>query len=568
MKIEKIKVENFRSLKDFEIDIESDMSLIVGKNNVGKTSLLEILNKFLNRENRNLITAEDFNIKSIKEFENITNDEIPEDLGSKGIKLKIFIKYNEEDSLENISNFLMTLDVENNYIVLDFEYIANTENIKKMKLDFIQFKEKSSDKNFEYFFKHNYYKYFNYLIKSLSYNIQEKKEDESNYINIENIKDIKKLLNLKCISARRLADNKESNRTLSNQSANYYEKIRKMQLIDEKGTLSDTKNDIENSINKFRNELEKTDEIFNAQYHDIFKSITDDIQVFGALPKDNMSMKIKSQLQETNILSKNTNVYYNYNNEGSLPENYNGLGYLNLMSIIFEIENIVLDFFYEKSDINLLFIEEPEAHTHPQMQYIFIKNINDFLKKLSKKNDLNLQSIITTHSSHIISQDEFENIKYFIKNKEGTKCKNLKDLEKEYKNDENETYKFLKQYLTLNCSEIFFADKVIFIEGATERILLLAMMKKIDEKEESNEKKLLSQNISIIEIGRHSKLFEKFIDFLQIKTLIITDIDFVKLEEKEKNKTYIACKAEEAISTSNDSLKFFFNIEGNNCIDE
>ena len=31
------------------------------------------------------------------------------------------------------------------------------------------------------------------------------------------------------------------------------------------------------------------------------------------------------------------------------------------------------------ADINLLIIEEPEAHTHPQMQYIFIKNIKQLL---------------------------------------------------------------------------------------------------------------------------------------------------------------------------------------------
>ena len=35
MKIEKIKVENFRSLKNFKIELEETMSLIVGKNNTG-----------------------------------------------------------------------------------------------------------------------------------------------------------------------------------------------------------------------------------------------------------------------------------------------------------------------------------------------------------------------------------------------------------------------------------------------------------------------------------------------------------------------------------------------------
>lgn len=33
------------------------------------------------------------------------------------------------------------------------------------------------------------------------------------------------------------------------------------------------------------------------------------------------------------------------------------------------------------ADINILFIEEPEAHTHPQLQYIFIKNIKELLRE-------------------------------------------------------------------------------------------------------------------------------------------------------------------------------------------
>ena len=35
----------------------------------------------------------------------------------------------------------------------------------------------------------------------------------------------------------------------------------------------------------------------------------------------------------------------------------------------------------EPADINLIYIEEPESHTHPQLQYIFIKNIKDLLKE-------------------------------------------------------------------------------------------------------------------------------------------------------------------------------------------
>jgi predicted ATP-dependent endonuclease of OLD family len=56
-------------------------------------------------------------------------------------------------------------------------------------------------------------------------------------------------------------------------------------------------------------------------------------------------------------------------------------------------------FIEEGKDINLLFIEEPEAHTHPQMQYKFI----DKIKKVFSTID-NLQTVITTHSAQIVSR--------------------------------------------------------------------------------------------------------------------------------------------------------------------
>ena len=49
MKINKLKIENFRLLKNFQLDLENELSLVIGKNNCGKTSLLAVLDKFLNQ---------------------------------------------------------------------------------------------------------------------------------------------------------------------------------------------------------------------------------------------------------------------------------------------------------------------------------------------------------------------------------------------------------------------------------------------------------------------------------------------------------------------------------------
>ena len=48
MILKKMKVKNFRLLKNFELDFKDEMSLVIGKNNCGKTSALIILVKMLN----------------------------------------------------------------------------------------------------------------------------------------------------------------------------------------------------------------------------------------------------------------------------------------------------------------------------------------------------------------------------------------------------------------------------------------------------------------------------------------------------------------------------------------
>ena len=77
MKISKIKVNNYRLLKSFELEVEEKLSLIIGKNNTGKTSLFSVLSKFLNPSSRKGFLYNDFNTDFKKIVENsVINAEI------------------------------------------------------------------------------------------------------------------------------------------------------------------------------------------------------------------------------------------------------------------------------------------------------------------------------------------------------------------------------------------------------------------------------------------------------------------------------------------------------------
>jgi len=570
MKINKIKIENFRLLKNFQLDLENELSLVIGKNNCGKTSLLAVLDKFLNQSDKNKFSFDDFNVDFKNEIKALVANPL-EDVAvfkQKGIKLKLFIEYNEEDDLSNISRVMMDLDPNNNFVVLGFEYVLDFEKLKKLRIDYndfekreaIKFKKKKDDepksfKDLTYFLKANHQDYFTFAKKSIEFDLSTNEENELNFIDLIKEKiSIKEIINFKFISAKREVSNKEVDKTLSIQTSKIYKK-------------TEASDEQQEAIDDFKDKLSDTDIVLSDIYSNLFKNVIEKVKTFGGIKKDDSIIEIISTLQHRELLEGNTTVMYTHNNS-SLPEHYNGLGYMNLISMIFEIEILIQDFKNSKdekpSDINLLFIEEPEAHTHPQMQYVFIKNIKDLLKQGIKRDDGQsgeLQSIISTHSSHIVSESNFDDIKYLKKNSNNSViAKNLKELKEEYK-ENTKQYEFLKQYLTINRAEIFFADKAILIEGDTERILFPTLMKKYDIDEEKKHKNLgtvddslplLSQNISIIEVGAYSQIFEKFIEFIGIKTLVITDLDTIGSDDKK-------CEPSIGVNYSNDALNFFFN---------
>ncbi len=287
--------------------------------------------------------------------------------------------------------------------------------------------------------------------------------------------------------------------------------------------------------------------------NEFFKDFVDSFKDFGFPGIDNEKLELQSNIVVENLFKNNVRLVYNHN-DNILPEKYNGLGYKNLMYIISKILSFEILHQDKKCDLNLLFIEEPEAHMHPQMQRVFIENITKFLRA----KNFNVQVIITTHSSHILTNAEFESIRYFTKNAYSSSVKDLKKFSSEL--SEPQTLEFLKQYLTLDKSELFFADKAILFEGVVERLMMPIFINKIDN---GNGTKLSEQYISYIEIGgRYMEKFKELLKFLNIKTLIITDIDSVEKKEITNKKgnlqiTYPKCEITDSseLFTSNECLK-------------
>lgn len=419
MKIIKIEVENFRLLKSFSMDLEEELSLVIGKNNTGKTSILSVLDKFLNEKSK--FSYDDLNIDFKNELEElIKSADISEEFPPRGIKLKLYIEYNEKDDLSNVSRVLMDLDPDNNKIVLGFEYTLNYTDFLKLKADYTNFeanekakvvaKKKKQPSELKDFLKRELDNYFHTHKMSFEYDLTTNEVNEDNYIDLDSegigIKDI---IGFKYISARRDVTNKEKENTLSRQTSSLYKK-------------KEDNSDKTQATEDFIDQLSETDSTLSQIYKDLFSDVIKKVQDFGGIKLNDTDIEIISTLQHRELLEGNTTVVYTHDNQ-KLPEHYNGLGYMNLISMIFEIEILVQDFKRDKdkkpADINLLAIEEPEAHTHPQMQYVFIKNIKKLLAEGIKRDDgINrpLQYIITTHSSHIVADSDFDDIKVTSKN--------------------------------------------------------------------------------------------------------------------------------------------------------
>lgn len=541
MKITKISVRNFRILKDSTLDFDRELCLLLGRNNTGKTSFMVLIEKFLKNGS---FSFNDFSVNLRKNLF-LFNDET--DVNELAIQLIMSIEYDENDNLCHLSEFILDLDPECKTVNLLFEC-----SIKKDKM-LEGIKNRGTMPTDRFITNH----IKDYLQKKVyTFTSTDDLLTENRYKLIEkDFKDIEKLIDFEIIHAKRSvasSEEKSGTRVLSKLTTDYFNKAN-----------INAPDKFEN-INKL---ISKMDDDLGENYDKFFEN-------FLANAKEFLSMgdlKVVSNLKAKEIVNDSSEIVYG-DSAQRLPEHLNGLGHMNILFLLLSIEIKKEAFIANNKDIKLLLIEEPEAHTHPQIQCIFAQKIEKLLSQVP-----NLQTLISTHSPHIVSNHPFENIRYMSLNKsedvDNIEIKNFyKELNEKYQGEEKE-FSFLKQYLSVQSSELFFADKAIFIEGISEGILIDYFSNQYDSKRKSEEAKkeeedktyksqyipLSAQNITVIQAGANAKAFRHFIEFLQIPTLIITDIDTVYQKDGEST-TYSACCVSNSnrCNTSNATIKYYY----------
>lgn len=221
-----------------------------------------------------------------------------------------------------------------------------------------------------------------------------------------------------------------------------------------------------------------------------------------------------------------------------VPATYNGLGYNNLiyMSLLLAKMQADSSITYMKRNakvLSFLAVEECEAHLHPAMQYKFLQFLQD-----NNANGHVRQIFMTSHSTQIASAVKLDDLICLTSPALGQiNVGYPRDIYKEDNDDESKQY--VQRFLDATKADMFFANKLIFVEGIAEELLLPVFARYLD-------KNLTDEHVLVVNMGgRYFKHFLKLFDTnnpytINKKIVCLTDIDPCR-KKHESDATYEAC---------------------------
>ena len=549
MQLSKIRIKNYRLLIDAELEVDPKTTLIVGRNNTAKTSCFSCIGKVLDGETVSfddypLLRREDFYTKIALFMEKkLTYEDLCKQI--KIISIEFLVDYSLDDPDDNLgalSPFIIDVDVDTTTALIRAEYrLKSDEKTLWTLLESSYYKDGafSPSEDAHKVLADNFGKLFGLTVYAINPNNPDDKQVKSQ-------KELHDLFPFHAIPAERvLGEDDAHNSSLGSLISSFFDM-----------SEAELDPDVAEEIKRLRSIVEKTNKNVQKQSNEILSSVVNSSIGFGYPNIEELKLGVTTQLSIDDQIKNQTKLsYISGTANESLPSSYNGLGYKNLIKMEFLLAAFAKDI--EKRGVAcvpLLFIEEPESHMHPQMQTAFAMYLEKFLGKLSA---VQIQTFLTSHSAHIANTMEFAKVRYAQKSNAGVIYKNLNT----FAQDNSDNVNFIRKYLTLTKCDLFFTDKAIFVEGASERLLLPDMIEKCEATGVfgSGKYPLSAQYYALIEIGgAYAHKFIPFIEFLGVPCLILTDLDSVadRISKGGKvvKKSVVVSQGE---TTSNETIKWW-----------
>lgn len=556
MRIKSVEIRNFRLLREAALALEAQTTVIVGRNNSGKTSLSEVMKRLLTDANASF-HLEDFSSACYSDFyaaleaRNAGANDAAVRVVLPAIEMRIQFSY-ELDSPDfgPLAPFVIDLDPDCQDALVVLRYELRDGALASFFAD-LPTDPLTDDTRFALLrlMRERVPRHYGVVIRA---------EDPNDATNVRLMQpaSLRHLVKTGFINAQRGLDDVTSREsdvlakvlenlftTASSDAANAGDKA----VAD---ALTAAVEDIQTQLGE--------------NFTDQLGKLLPTLRSFGYPGLGGQDLQTETLLDVKRLLSNFTKVRYTGFGGVPLPESYNGLGVRNLIFILLQLVSFYKAYRAEATapGVHLIFIEEPEAHLHPQMQEVFIRQLANIAKQLvddaGDSTAWPVQFVVSTHSSHIANAAGFESIRYFLSTAApeappGVRQTKIKDLRTGLAGKAEAEKRFLHQYMTLTRCDLFFADKAILVEGLSERLILPAVTEKF-EAANPNVPKLSAQYTSIIEVGgAYAHRFVDLLEFLELRTLIITDLDATLVPGGA------ACPVHQGSATSNGCIKSWFD---------
>lgn len=537
MHLSKIRLRNYRRLSDVKIDLDSEISIFVGANNSGKTSVAHAIHFFVSGA-RDRVSFHDISACRWRDIDSFQDGQEESTLPVLSVDLWFGV---EQADLHRVIDLLPSLDWQGSKVGVRIAFAPRNEDetlarfrerhaqaqeavaVQEMPegeepyvappRTLREFLEEELQREYEFkYFVLDEAQFNDELEPNAGYEPQELLRDQG-----RTGKDIvNSLIKVDFLHAQRhLSDSEGGSRSeeLSRHLSRYYQRN------------LERHSDDYNAIRA----LAESETLLNRHLEQVFADTLQRLAKLGYPGLTNPRLMIKSALNPATVMNSQdgAHVHYALNDEGlTLPDKYNGLGFKNLIYMVVELLDLHAQWLAteeKRQPLHLVFIEEPEAHLHAQLQQVFVNKVLEILAEEDDAPDgFHTQLALTTHSPHILYERGFQPIRYFRRESTGIdQASKVLNLSEFYRTTGNPSRDFLERYLKLTHCDLFFADAAVLVEGNVERLVMPQMIAKAAPG-------LRSCYLSVLEIGgAYAHLFRTLIEFLGIMTLVVTDLDSV-----------------------------------------